>query len=451
MKKTIYFIEGDGVGKEIWQATRPVLDAAVAASKSGSLNWQELLAGKKAYAECGEYLPQATLDALSKAELAMKGPLETPVGGGIRSLNVTLRQTLDLYACIRPIRYFKGIASPLKRPQDVDMVVFRENTEDVYAGIEWAANTPEAKRLAEFLREHMDAPLGMDCAIGIKPVTEKGCKRLVRKALQYCVEQKRPSLTLVHKGNIMKFTEGAFRAWGYEVAQEFAGLTCTEQDSKPDKIVVKDRIADAMFQEALLHPRKYSVLATTNLNGDYLSDALAAQVGGLGPLGMLLRLRPLLDMPCHVSEVHALIAAEKGQHAPHVLGLPSDQVSRGLGHVAEAVAVPLQETDAVKPLQEVEGVVFVPGHPSGQFPRGDRRLQLREYVQLDRPHDQLPIRVNIRQCRQPLVDACPVVHLNLPFLSCPLHIARKIVFLIKLFCGEQIEWKKFLKDFSRLF
>lgn len=282
MKKTIYFIEGDGVGKEIWQATRPVLDAAVAASKSGSLNWQELLAGKKAYAECGEYLPQATLDALSKAELAMKGPLETPVGGGIRSLNVTLRQTLDLYACIRPIRYFKGIASPLKRPQDVDMVVFRENTEDVYAGIEWAANTPEAKRLAEFLREHMDAPLGMDCAIGIKPVTEKGCKRLVRKALQYCVEQKRPSLTLVHKGNIMKFTEGAFRAWGYEVAQEFAGLTCTEQDSKPDKIVVKDRIADAMFQEALLHPRKYSVLATTNLNGDYLSDALAAQVGGLG-------------------------------------------------------------------------------------------------------------------------------------------------------------------------
>ncbi len=282
MKKTIYFIEGDGVGKEIWQATRPVLDAAVAASKSGSLNWQELLAGKKAYAECGEYLPQATLDALSKAELAMKGPLETPVGGGIRSLNVTLRQTLDLYACIRPIRYFKGIASPLKRPQDVDMVVFRENTEDVYAGIEWAANTPEAKRLAEFLREHMDAPLGTDCAIGIKPVTEKGCKRLVRKALQYCVEQKRPSLTLVHKGNIMKFTEGAFRAWGYEVAQEFAGLTCTEQDSKPDKIVVKDRIADAMFQEALLHPRKYSVLATTNLNGDYLSDALAAQVGGLG-------------------------------------------------------------------------------------------------------------------------------------------------------------------------
>ena len=162
MKKTIYFIEGDGVGKEIWQATRPVLDAAVAASKSGSLNWQELLAGKKAYAECGEYLPQATLDALSKAELAMKGPLETPVGGGIRSLNVTLRQTLDLYACIRPIRYFKGIASPLKRPQDVDMVVFRENTEDVYAGIEWAANTPEAKRLAEFLREHMDAPLKMD-------------------------------------------------------------------------------------------------------------------------------------------------------------------------------------------------------------------------------------------------------------------------------------------------
>ncbi len=283
MKKTVYFIEGDGVGKEIWQTTRPVLDAAVAKSGNGKLCWRELLAGKKAWAECGEYLPQATLDALSKAELAMKGPLETPVGGGIRSLNVALRQTLDLYACIRPIRYFDGIASPLKRPQDVNMVVFRENTEDVYAGIEWAAKTPEAKRLAEFLRDQLGAPLGSDCAIGIKPVSEKGCKRLVRKALQYCVEQKRPSLTLVHKGNIMKFTEGAFRAWGYEVAaQEFADTTRAEQDNKPNSIVVKDRIADAMFQEALLHPRDYSVLATTNLNGDYLSDALAAQVGGLG-------------------------------------------------------------------------------------------------------------------------------------------------------------------------
>ncbi len=283
MEKTVYFIEGDGVGKEIWQAARPVLDAAVAADNCGKLSWQELLAGKKAYAECGEYLPQATLDALQQAELAMKGPLETPVGGGIRSLNVALRQSLDLYACIRPIRYFAGIASPLKRPQDVDMVVFRENTEDVYAGLEWAAGTPEAKRLAEFLREQLGAPLRQDCALGIKPVTQKGCKRLVRKALRYCVDQKRPSLTLVHKGNIMKFTEGAFRAWGYEVAaQEFADQTCTEQDSRPDTVIVKDRIADAMFQEALLHPREYSVLATTNLNGDYLSDALAAQVGGLG-------------------------------------------------------------------------------------------------------------------------------------------------------------------------
>lgn len=283
MEKTVYFIEGDGVGKEIWQAARPVLDTAVKKTQEGRLKWQELLAGKKAYAECGEYLPQATLTALQNAELAMKGPLETPVGGGIRSLNVTIRQSLDLYACIRPIRYFSGIVSPLKYPQAVDMVVFRENTEDVYAGIEWAAKSPEAVRLAEFLREKLGTKINASCAIGIKPITEHGCKRLVRKALEFCIAQKRPSLTLVHKGNIMKFTEGAFRSWGYEVAaDEFGDKTCTEKSLRPNRIVVKDRIADAMFQEALLHPQNYSVLATTNLNGDYLSDALAAQVGGLG-------------------------------------------------------------------------------------------------------------------------------------------------------------------------
>ncbi len=283
MEKTVYFIEGDGVGKEIWQAARPVLDTAVKKSQEGELKWQELLAGKKAYAECGEYLPQATLTTLQNAKLAMKGPLETPVGGGIRSLNVTIRQSLDLYACIRPIRYFSGIVSPLKYPQAVNMVVFRENTEDVYAGIEWQAKTPEAVRLTEFLREKLGAKINNDCAIGIKPITEYGCKRLVRKALEFCIAQNRPSLTLVHKGNIMKFTEGAFRSWGYEIAaDEFGEQTCTEKSPQSNKIVIKDRIADAMFQEALLHPQNYSVLATTNLNGDYLSDALAAQVGGLG-------------------------------------------------------------------------------------------------------------------------------------------------------------------------
>jgi isocitrate dehydrogenase len=287
VRKTVYYIEGDGIGPEVWSATRPVLEKALelAFNKEHEIEWIELLAGEKAHAQTGQYLPHTTLDALGNASLAIKGPLATPVGGGFRSLNVTLRQTLDLYACIRPVRYFQGIQSPMKRPDLVDMVVFRENTEDVYAGIEWAANTPEADRLISFLRQELKVDVSEGAALGLKPVTEKGCKRLVRKAVRYALDHNRPSVTLVHKGNIMKFTEGAFRTWGYELAgDEFPGLTITEDEAgKGGKgLVINDRIADAMFQEVLIKPEQYSVIATTNLNGDYLSDALAAQVGGLG-------------------------------------------------------------------------------------------------------------------------------------------------------------------------
>jgi len=287
MNKTVYYIIGDGIGPEVFAAARPVIDAAVskAYGDSKKFEWKELLAGEKAFKETGNYLPQETLDTLATAELAMKGPLGTPVGGGIRSLNVTMRQVLDLYACIRPIKYFQGIESPVKRPDLVDMIVFRENTEDVYAGIEWASGTPEAKRLIEFLRslgKNVDETAG----VGIKPMTPAGSKRLVKKAIEHAVAQKKSSVTLVHKGNIMKFTEGAFRAWGYELAaEEFAAEVMTEQEAKAGgtkPVILKDRIADAMFQEVLIHPEQYSVIATTNLNGDYLSDALAAQVGGLG-------------------------------------------------------------------------------------------------------------------------------------------------------------------------
>ena len=287
MQRTVYYIEGDGIGPEVWAAGRPVLDAAVAKAYGSDrkLDWQELLAGKKAYAATGEYLPEATWAALKGADLAFKGPLETPVGGGFRSLNVTMRQVLDLYACIRPIQYFSGVESPVKHPERVDMVVFRENTEDVYAGIEYAAGTPEAARLIAFLRDGMKADVDPAAGVGIKPMTAKGSKRLVRKAIQFALAQGKPSVTLVHKGNIMKYTEGAFRAWGYELAAaEFADSVVAEKDAAgtAGKVVLKDRIADAMFQNVLMYPEQYSVIATTNLNGDYLSDALAAQVGGLG-------------------------------------------------------------------------------------------------------------------------------------------------------------------------
>ena len=289
MKHTVYWIEGDGIGPEIWKVTRPVLDAAMQAATNGEheLEWVELLAGEKAMRLTGSPLPQETLDTLKNASVAIKGPLGTPVGGGIRSLNVAMRQAFDLYACIRPVSWFEGISTPVKHPEHVNMVIFRENTEDVYAGIEYQAGSAEAEKLAAFLRSEFGAKIRESSAIGIKPMSEFGSKRLVRAAIRYALDHNLPSVTLVHKGNIMKFTEGGFRAWGYEVArEEFGDVTIPEKEATPEnskgKIIIKDRIADAMFQEALLRPEQYSVLALPNLNGDYISDALAAQVGGLG-------------------------------------------------------------------------------------------------------------------------------------------------------------------------
>jgi isocitrate dehydrogenase len=288
----IPFVEGDGTGPDIWRATQYVLDGAVAKIYGGKkkFHWHEVLAGDKANAQLGEYLPQATLDALAHYRVSIKGPLSTPVGGGIRSLNVTMRQVLDLFACVRPVRYFDGVPSPVKEPGKVDMVIYRENTEDVYAGIEWPADSEGARNIIGFINaiERRDGgKIREGSAIGIKPVSEFGSKRLVRKAIQYAIATKRDSVTLVHKGNIMKFTEGAFKDWGYQLAaDEFGDVTIPESEVGPDgaggRIVIKDRIADSMFQQVLLRPSEYSVIATTNLNGDYLSDALAAQVGGLG-------------------------------------------------------------------------------------------------------------------------------------------------------------------------
>jgi len=289
----IPFIEGDGIGPDIWSATRKVLDAAVEKAYGGNkaIAWFEIFAGEKARDATGNWLPEDTFAAVRRFRCAIKGPLTTPVGGGFRSLNVTLRQVLDLYACVRPVRYYQGVPSPVRTPQKVDMVIFRENTEDVYAGIEWKSGSPEAKRLIELLREEFDTEVREGSGIGIKPISAFGSKRLVRKALQYTFANDFKNLTLVHKGNIMKFTEGAFRDWGYELAEEeFADRTISEAklwdehggEMPAGRVLVKDRIADAMFQQVLLRPDEYDVLATMNLNGDYLSDALAAQVGGLG-------------------------------------------------------------------------------------------------------------------------------------------------------------------------
>ena len=289
----IPFIEGDGIGPDIWNATRQVLDAAVEKAYGGarSIAWFEIFAGEKAKDNTGHWLPEDTFAAIRRFRCAIKGPLTTPVGGGFRSLNVTLRQVLDLYACVRPVRYYKGVPSPVKEPEKVDMVIFRENTEDVYAGIEWKSGTPEVRRLIEFLEQEMDAKVREGSGIGVKPISAFGSKRLVRKALQYTFANDYGSVTLVHKGNIMKFTEGAFRDWGYELAkEEFADRTLSEAELWDEhdgrmpggKVLVKDRIADAMFQQVLLRPDEYDVIATMNLNGDYISDALAAQVGGLG-------------------------------------------------------------------------------------------------------------------------------------------------------------------------
>ena len=286
----IPFIEGDGTGPDIWRASRRVFDAAVerAYGTSRSIAWVEVFAGQKSKDQFDSWLPDETLEVIKRHLVAIKGPLTTPVGGGVRSLNVALRQQLDLYACVRPVRWFRGVPSPVKRPQDVDMVVFRENTEDIYAGIEYRAGTAEASRVVTFLQEEMGARsirFPASSAIGIKPVSAEGSKRLIRAAIQYAIARGLPSVTLVHKGNIMKFTEGGFRDWGYELAKtEFGG---TEIDGGPwvrlpEGLVIKDVIADAFLQQILTRPTEYSVIATLNLNGDYISDALAAQVGGIG-------------------------------------------------------------------------------------------------------------------------------------------------------------------------
>ncbi len=289
----IPFIEGDGVGPDIWAAASRVFDAAVRKVYSGrrAIVWFEIFAGEKAKQKYGEILPRDTFEAVKHHLVAIKGPLTTPVGGGYRSLNVTLRQELNLYACIRPVRYFRGVPSPMRSPEALDVVIFRENTEDVYAGIEWKAGSEEARKILSFLAREMGREIPADAGIGIKPMSRAASQRLVRRAIQYALDRGRGSVTLVHKGNIMKYTEGAFRDWGYEVAaSEFKERTVTEQEvtetmggaPPAGKVVIKDRIADAMFQQLLLRPTEYSVLATPNLNGDYLSDACAAQVGGLG-------------------------------------------------------------------------------------------------------------------------------------------------------------------------
>jgi isocitrate dehydrogenase len=284
------FIEGDGTGADIWRAAVRVFDAAVAKAYGGKrrIVWFEVPAGEKAKAEFNEWLPNDTIEAVKHYRVAIKGPLTTPVGGGIRSLNVTLRQVLDLYACVRPVRYFAGTPAPVKQPELMNVVIFRENTEDVYAGIEWARGTPQAERIIEFLEREMGKRVRPDSGIGIKPISEFGTKRLVRKAIQYALANKRKTVTLVHKGNIMKFTEGAFRDWGYELAKtEFRDVCVNEEEvskgaNRSGKILVNDRIADSMFQQVLTRTADYDVFATPNLNGDYLSDACAAQVGGLG-------------------------------------------------------------------------------------------------------------------------------------------------------------------------
>ncbi|MDE3086177.1 MAG: NADP-dependent isocitrate dehydrogenase [Acidobacteriota bacterium] len=279
------FIEGDGTGIDIWPASQVVFDAA-AAKHGRTIAWKEVLAGEKAFKETGDWLPEATVEAFREHLIGIKGPLTTPVGGGIRSLNVALRQILDLYVCLRPVRWFTGVPSPVRHPEKVDMVIFRENTEDVYAGLEVQAGTPEAGRLASFLRDEMGWEIRPHSGIGIKPVSESGSKRLVRAAIEYALRHRRESVTLVHKGNIQKFTEGAFRNWGYDlVREEFDDVAVGWDDcgGKPGgKLLVKDAIADITLQQVLTRPDEFDVIATTNLNGDYLSDALAAQVGGIG-------------------------------------------------------------------------------------------------------------------------------------------------------------------------
>jgi len=289
----IPFIEGDGIGPDIWKASEFVFDAAVKKAYDGAkeISWHEVLAGEKAYEQTGEWLPEKTLEDIKEYVVGIKGPLTTPVGGGIRSLNVALRQLLDLYACVRPVRWIKGTPNPVKNPEKLDVVIFRENTEDVYSGIEWESGSKEANEIREYLMNNYGVNIRENSGLGLKPISPFGTKRLVRKAIEYAIQYNRSSVTIVHKGNIMKFTEGAFREWGYEIAkEEFADITITEDElwdnfdgKMPEgKILIKDRIADNMFQQVLTRPNEYDVVAMPNLNGDYMSDACAAQIGGLG-------------------------------------------------------------------------------------------------------------------------------------------------------------------------
>ncbi len=348
-KPIIPYIEGDGTGVDISPVMIKVVDAAVAKAYGGSreIQWMEVYAGEKSTKIYGDdvWLPDETLDAVREFVVSIKGPLTTPVGGGIRSLNVALRQQLDLYVCLRPVRYFRGTPSPVKEPQDTDMVIFRENSEDIYAGIEWAAGSPEAKKVIDFLQNEMGVTkirFPGTSGIGIKPVSSEGTKRLVRKAIQYAIDNDRSSVTLVHKGNIMKFTEGAFKNWGYELAQEEYGAEeidggpwCSMTNPKTGReIVIKDVIADAFLQQILLRPKEYDVIATLNLNGDYISDALAAQVGGIG-------LAPganLSDSVAMFEATHGTAPkyAGKDQVNPSSIILSAEMMLRHLGWVEAA-------------------------------------------------------------------------------------------------------------------
>lgn len=319
-KPIIPFIVGDGIGNDIWVATKLVLDSAVQKAYQGrkKIVWLELLAGEKAYKSLGEYLPVDTINAIEYFKVAIKGPLTTPVSGGFKSLNVALRQILDLYACIRPVRYFKGAPSPVKEPENMDIIIFRENTEDVYSGIEFEMGTENCEKLRQFFYKEMDINIRSDAGIGIKPISKFACRRIVRKAILFALKNNKKSVTMVHKGNIMKYTEGAFRNWGYELAkEEFLDSIITEEDLwnkyegkiSEGKIILKDRIADAMFMNILKRTKEYDVIVTTNLNGDYLSDACAAQVGGLG-----------LAPGANISDSIALFEATHGT-APKYAGL----------------------------------------------------------------------------------------------------------------------------------
>lgn len=336
-EKIVPYIPGDGVGQEIWQASQPVFDAAIQKAYQGQkkILWQEILAGEKAFDQTGEWLPEATLEAIHEAKIAIKGPLTTPVGGGIRSINVTLRQKLDLFACVRPVRYFKGVPSPVKEPDKTDMVIFRENTEDVYAGIEFAIDDPKTKKIIDFLQQELDVTsirFPETSGIGIKPISKEGSQRLVHSAIDYAVKQGRKSVTLVHKGNIMKFTEGGFKNWGYDLAENSfkettftmrqfdkiktdkgadAAQTALKEAQDSGKVIINDVIADNFLQQILLYPERYDVVATTNLNGDYISDALAAQVGGIG-------ISPGANINYHTG--YAIFEATHGT-APDIAGL----------------------------------------------------------------------------------------------------------------------------------